>query len=235
MERFDRLLTERLYLIGVSKKTIAYYTWAFNAWNRHARNGAPKEFVVNLRQSGVKPVSVNTYICAMNTYWKWAGEDKHLDYLKEEEKVLPTLSPREVSAVVGFRPKRLWERRIHCLACTILDTGLRATEVLGLRQVNVELDNFTLKVDGKGCKQRLVPFSADLRPILYRWLKNQRGELAFGTGNRTRVSVRNFERDLKKLCLKLGVSLRRRTSFAPRLPAATFATAGTCFSVEDSG
>src|SRR5437762_3502053 len=64
MDRFEEFLQERVYLIGVSQKTVAYYRWAFNSWTRLAP-AEPKDWVVKLRQSGVSPISCNTYICAM--------------------------------------------------------------------------------------------------------------------------------------------------------------------------
>ena len=46
---------------------------------------------------------------------------------------------------------------MHVLTLTALDTGLRVSEILGLRRCDVDLDNLTLRVVGKGNKHRLVP------------------------------------------------------------------------------
>jgi integrase/recombinase XerD len=230
MERFADFLQERLYLIGVSKKTVDYYTWAFNAWKKHAPTGDPKEFVINLRQSGVSAISVNTYICAMNTYWKWAKEGKHLDYLKEEQKILATLSESHIRGLIAYRPRGTNATRAHLIALTILDTGLRASEVLGLPIEKVNWDSLVLTVQGKGNKQRLVPFSLELRKLLFRYvhpigkvLAERRiptPTLLFGTKNNTQLSVRNFERDLSVLGKKVDITGIR---FSPHTLRHTFA------------
>jgi len=81
-----------------------YYQCAFKAWQKHG-NGDPKTWIVNMRQAGISPVSCNTFICALNAYWKWAGEPHHLKYLKEEDKTLATLSAEQLQRIIRFKPK----------------------------------------------------------------------------------------------------------------------------------
>jgi integrase len=67
--------------------------------------------------------------------------------------------------------------RVHLAVLLILDTGLRISEALNLRQAGVDCDNLILKVFGKGQKERFVPFSPELRKRLYRFeqFKKQEG------------------------------------------------------------
>jgi integrase/recombinase XerD len=206
MERFEEFITERVYLIGVSKKTVDYYRWAFNSWKRHAPSGDPKEWVVNVRKAGASPISVNTYICALNTYWKWSGEGKHLDYLKEEQKILATLSANHVTSLLRYKAVGTNLLRAHMVALTILDTGLRASEVLGLTKEAIDYDNLIIRVIGKGNKHRLIPFSSELRKSLWRYQGRTPAKYIFGTKNNTKVTVRNLERDFHVLGEKLGIT-----------------------------
>jgi site-specific recombinase XerD len=65
-----------------------------------------------------------------------------------------------------------------------------------LRASILSLD-FATATRGKGNKKRLVPFSVELRRTLFRYASRQSSQgLLFGTRNGTKVSVRNFERDL---------------------------------------
>jgi len=62
-----------------------------------------------------------------------------------------------------------WTPRVHLAALLTLDTGLRISEVLHLRCADVDFNNLILKVFGKGQKERLVPFSPELRKRPYRF------------------------------------------------------------------
>lgn len=207
MERFEEFLNERKYLKNVSDKTLVYYSCAFRSWEKHSQ-GDWKAWIVNLRQAGTSPVSINTYICAMNAYWKWAGTGLKVDYLKEEEKVLATLNPEQMKRIVSFKPKRKNETRAHTIALLILDGGYRISEVLGLSFEHCDFENLVVKVRGKGNKHRLVPLSTDMRKVLYRYATKHSGpgRLLFGTRNNTQVTVRNFERDFAIMGTRAGIT-----------------------------
>src|SRR5262245_17302998 len=60
---------------------------------------------------------------------------------------------------------------------------------------------------GKGAKERVVPFSYTLRPVLYRWLvKAPRSPYVFATRNGSRVSYRNAYRELQHWWAAAGVT-----------------------------
>lgn len=86
--------------------------------------------------------------------------------------------------------------------------GAPNSEVLGLTKENVDFDNFTIKVIGKGGKHRLVPFSAELRRLLWKFSVRdcQSDKLIFGTSRDTKLTVRNFERDFKELGQRAGIT-----------------------------
>ncbi len=208
MERFDEFMQERRYLLSVSPKTLAYYRWAFASWTKYS-GGIPKMWLKTLRERGVAATSCNTYICALNTYWKWAGEPTHLDYLKEEEKLVHTFKPDHFKAIVEFKPQKFWEKRCHTLACVLFDCGIRISEGLGIRAGDCDFDNLVINVLGKGNKHRLVPMSTELRKVLWRYSAGggfRREQLLFGTHIETRLTQRNFLRDFKKLAVRLGIT-----------------------------
>ncbi|MGA2714420.1 MAG: hypothetical protein ABSG41_15030 [Bryobacteraceae bacterium] len=118
MERFEEFLTERKYLKNVSEQTLLYYRNAFRSWKVHS-GGDWKSWIVNLGKAGLSPVSINTYICALNAYWRWAGTGLKVAYLKEEQKVLATLTPEQIKRLVSFKPKGINQTRTHTAALLI--------------------------------------------------------------------------------------------------------------------
>ena len=215
-------IEERKYLLNVSPKTIIFYQCSFKAFEGALEFEAAKRRVVQLRQRGVKSVSVNTDLTCINAYWKWNGLNWRLSPLKEEQKILQTLSDNHIKALLGFRPVGVNLKRAHLIALTILDTGLRASEVLGLTFKDCDLDNLTFKVKGKGNKHRLVPFSAELQKALWRMFRSaeENRNYIFATKNNTIVSIRNIERDFKILAKRVGITDVR---FSPHTLRHTFA------------
>ncbi len=81
---FRDLLNQRRYLRNVTSDTLDWYQTAFKALQRVSQGPAPpltksslQAFVVALRQRNVKPVSVNTYLKALNAFCRWLHEEGH--------------------------------------------------------------------------------------------------------------------------------------------------------------
>jgi integrase/recombinase XerC len=49
-------------------------------------------------------------------------------------------------------------------------TGIRLSELIGLRVADIDFENGTIKVTGKGSKQRIIPFGAKARSALRAYL-----------------------------------------------------------------
>jgi integrase/recombinase XerD len=109
---------------------------------------------------------------------------------------------------VNWRPKAkdFFGRRLHLLALLLLDTGARISEALGLRVTDVDLDNMLLMLNGRGRKQRLLPFSFALRKALHRFIVDflKPDSLLFATQVSTKVRQMTAVRSIKLLCENLG-------------------------------
>jgi hypothetical protein len=71
----DKFIEERKYLKGVTEKTLAWYGASFHAFERALETEEQvKQRIVELRQRGVKPVSVNTYLRCIKAYFTWQGK-----------------------------------------------------------------------------------------------------------------------------------------------------------------
>jgi integrase/recombinase XerD len=183
---FDQFLKERRYLKNVTPSTLVWYQVAFKNYRSIVQDdgalptkAALQQLVVVLRDRGIRAVTVNTYLGAMNAFCAWLHQEGHLaasvklSKLRVETRVLTLLDDSQMRTLIRFRPRTFRQARVHLAACLILDTGLRISELLHLRRDDVDYDNLVLKVFGKGQKERLVPFAHDLRKRLYRFAKWQ--------------------------------------------------------------
>ncbi len=188
---FDQFLKERRYVKNVTEATLVWYRVAFTNYTSVIAADAAalptkatlQEFVVRLRQRGIRPVTCNTYVGAMNAFCRWLYEEGQtrervkLPRLRVERRLLTLLADAQMRALIGYKPRTFRQTRVQLAALLILDTGLRISEALNLRDEDIDFDNLMLRVFGKGQKGRLVPFSLDLRRRIYRYqqLRERKG------------------------------------------------------------
>ena len=88
--------------------------------------------------------------------------------------LFPILSDEELCKVWQSRyltGRSSLATRNRALIGLMLDTGLRRNEVVALTLASLDLDDCLLTVTGKGNKQRRVPFSTSVKPLLEAWLR----------------------------------------------------------------
>lgn len=207
-------IRERQYLKNVTPKTLTWYSQAFKSFDGALdTKAAVIERIAELRQRGVKPVSINSWLRCLNAYFMWLHREHgaallRIPKLKEEQTILATLTADQTRHLLAYRPRGFSQTRAHTVAMLILDGGYRITEALTLEFEHVDFDNLVVKVRGKGNKHRLVPLSMEMRKVLYRYATRNSGpgRLLFGTRENVQVIPRNFGRDLKRLGKRLGIS-----------------------------
>ena len=102
---------------------------------------------MDLRQRGLKLISCNTYIKALNAFCKWLHEEGHvavrleLGTLKLEKRIIQTLTDDQIKTLLSPRPKTFDPARLHTLIALLLDTGVRIDEALTLRVSDLDFDN----------------------------------------------------------------------------------------------
>ena len=90
--------------------------------------------------------------------------------------------------------------------------------MLKLRVSDINLDDLLVTLDGKGSKQRVVPFSFELRKAIHRYLQDfNRKPEACCSQHRTETALhrRNVLRYVKRLCLALDSRHQHARSMQP--------------------
>ena len=231
LPRFEQFIRERQFLSNVSPSTLEWYKHSFK-W-LHTESPSQEELkdaVLRMREKGLKATGCNSAIRAVNTYLHWhhmgsevkcspACKHPRISQLKEPQLVLPTLNEQQIKLLVKWKPKGKYQRRLHLLVLFLLDTGCRITEALTLHVSEIDMENMLVTLDGKGRKQRIVPFSFELRKALFRYRKDSNRKpdsLLFANRMETKLGRRNMLRDVKLLCQRLGFAPPGRTLHAFR-------------------
>jgi integrase/recombinase XerD len=89
-----------------------------------------------------------------------------------EAQVEALLGAPEIEGALGLRDRTMLE--------LMYASGLRVSELVGLKTVEVGLNEGVVRVLGKGSKERLVPFGAEAHDWLTRYLRESRPALLAG-------------------------------------------------------
>ncbi len=229
--RFEQFIRERQYLLNVTPATIDWYRDGLKWLPTDSPTQADlRDAVLRMREKGKNPRGCNSAIQAINCYSHWASEGadtkcgsgcRHpkVARLKVPSRVLPTFTAQQIRLLVAWKPKGKYPRRLHLVILFLLDTGCRISEALGLRVRDIDFENLLATLDGKGRKQRVVPFSFELRKAMFRYCKDfdrTPDSLLFATRMQTKLLRRNVLRNVKLLCKSLGFDPPARTVHAMR-------------------
>lgn len=188
---------------GLAKNTLAAYRsdlGLFGAWLAArggslatAGEGDINAYLAHLhtRPERIKPASQRRLHSALKRLYRWLIERGRLQadpMLNIErpiraERFPKTLSEAQVEALLAApdlaTPLGLRDRALLEL---LYATGLRVSELIGLKLFEVSLQDNVVRTLGKGAKERLVPLGEVAAEWLQRYLTQARGEILKGRG-----------------------------------------------------
>lgn len=174
-----------------------------------------------------KKQSLN-YHTGLSALWTWATREGYasrhilhdIQRPKPERPVIVPYSQDDIKRLLAAcdqtksyqrAGQRITERnresalRDRCIILLLLDTGVRASELCGLRIIDADLRNQRITVTGKGSKTRALPISPSTAKLLFRYVGADRREAAVNQPLFLSTDGRQLNRDtLAKLLLRLG-------------------------------
>jgi integrase/recombinase XerD len=116
----------------------------------------------------VRPVTVQTYYRVLRTFCNWLVSDERLAESPMRRVQPPVARPDQIQPLAADQVAQLldacrrssYPTRNTALVSLLLDTGLRAAEVCRLRRCELDMDQRSVQVLGKGNKKRVVHFGS---------------------------------------------------------------------------
>jgi site-specific recombinase XerD len=130
-------------------------------------------------------ISVNNYIRGLRAFFSWLysegyTEEHILARLKPPkipQKLVVVLTDADVGSILACLDPNIDSGcRDLTMVVTLLDTGLRLSELVGLKMADAHIDQGYLKVMGKGAKERIVPIGSTCQKALQRYIFHFRPE-----------------------------------------------------------
>jgi site-specific recombinase XerD len=151
-----------------------------------------RTWVAGMHDRGLKPSTISTRLTVLRSFYNFARDEglaeanpiARLPQVKLGRRLPKALSPEEIRAffnAVDARQDLERGPRDRLLFSLLYTCGLRVGEVVTLRCEHVNLETASLRVVGKGDKERMVPIRPEVLPALTAWTKGRdRGWLFHG-------------------------------------------------------
>jgi len=196
-----------------------------------------REWVVSMMEHGNKASSVQRRLSALRSMYRFLLQRGYVQHdpvhhltAPKKERVLPAFIREEDMTRLLEDPQMFEEsfegRRDHLIIAMFYETGLRVSELVGLNLDDLNLSMQTLKVTGKGNKQRIVPFGENLLHLINIYIGERSsleavdGQALFVSSKGGRVKGQAVRKMVKE---KLGlVTMQQKRS--PHVLRHTFAT-----------
>ena len=135
------------------------------------------------QMKGLSGHTINSYLRAIRAFWSWLLAEEFIEVNpfdrvkvpKAPKKVIVPFSEEQLRALLrAIDIKSPIGIRDSTIIQTLLDTGMRVTELTRLEMENVNLVQRCLKVHGKGDKERIVPIGVTVQKALARYINKYR-------------------------------------------------------------
>lgn len=183
-----------------------------------------QKYLAYLKKLGYRPTSTSRALSAIKSFHKFLylehrtlenpatnlsspKLDKKLPTVLSVEEVIKLLDSLDDSTPIHHRNKAMIEM--------VYGTGLRVSELVGLKLQDLHLTNKMISVKGKGNKERIVPINDYANKVLREYIINSRPKLAKPSKDNgyvflnhlgTPISRQSFFLILKEQCNKAGIT-----------------------------
>lgn len=238
-------------LSGRAEKTLEQYEYVMNSFGEYL-NGNPeldeidsddiRGYLYHLKdERDLAKTSVAIHHRVLNAFFNWyvdEGEIESSPMSNISEPSTPDKFPRiisqeEVDKLLASERDRIHKwvgLRNYTILMVFLEMGLRHSELLNAKIDDLDLDGRSLKVFGKGAKDRRVKFGKSTAQTLKKWLRVREdisapveADTIFIDENGHQIRGRNLNRTISRVADRAGVGRENVSPHVLRHTSATMA------------
>lgn len=135
----------------------------------------------------------------------------------------------ELLETVKNNTQSKWSRRDYCMLTLFLNCGMRVSELCGISLADIDRDMHSLRVMGKGAKERIVYLNNACRAALSEYIPERNAYPALKDGEQAlfisrlgnRISVKTVQWTVKKYLSEAGLEYKHYSTHKLRHTAAT--------------
>lgn len=235
------MFMEEQHFRGNSSETISYYKITLNMFLDFCGRDIDvddldvimfKSYQLYLSEhKDIKKVSIRTYARAVKVFYRYLYNEDFIDIkvdklklIKANRDVILPLSDTEVRQLLKCFDNSYLGERDKLICMLMLDCGLRRGEIVNLKLSDIDRVSQTMVINGKGNKQRVVPYGDSVNKQLNQYLYLRSNKLCnsdslFLTVSRESITSNTIKMLFHKLKESSGI-----TRLYPHLLRHTFAT-----------
>ena len=151
-----------------------------------------RQWIVSLMDNRISAKSINRKISTLKTFFKFLMREGVIEKNPTDKVVVPKMGKKlpvfvqekEMNSLLDgrFFTEDFEGRRDKAVVSLFYGTGMRLSELVGIRFSDLNLLERMVKVIGKGSKERLVPFPLEVSGVLNEYIQ-LRNELFPDSGN----------------------------------------------------
>ncbi len=203
---------------GASPKTIEWYQMVLGRARRDLGADRPldalappelRDWLLALRAT-LSPVSVAGYVRGVKAFGNWCAAEELAEARALRVLRRPRVPHKLVEPLSDEALRRLLDgasTRDRAILLLFFDTGLRLSELAGLRSADLRPDG-SVKVMGKGARERIVPVGSTARQALARYLRQGDGApdgVIFRSRRGGALGWRGIQQVFRRLKLRAGI------------------------------
>jgi integrase len=151
----------------------------------------------------------HAYYRALRAFYKWLYSPKSgyklnphdnpillVDSPKRENRIMSSLNEETVNDLIS----KVDTLRDKCIVKLFFDSGMRLKELTNIKRDDINWDNLTITIIGKGNKQRKAPFTKETATMLKQYLGENHC-----TGNIWGINQNGIDTIIRRLSRKTGI------------------------------
>ncbi len=196
-----------------------------------------RSWLAKQKEEGASAKTINRRISSLKSFFKYLLRQEVIEVSPMTTIVSPKQSKRLPAYVEQKDTEVLfqyvefpdnWEGLMNKMILELLYcSGMRLSELISLKEIQVDLHKNTLKVLGKGNKERLIPFSHEMKASLAHYLKEKHSQFEASAFEFLLVNERGGKLNPKYVQLVVKKYLSQITTIEKKSPHVlrhTFAT-----------
>ncbi|MGA1868798.1 MAG: site-specific tyrosine recombinase/integron integrase [bacterium] len=196
-------------------------------------SGDIRQYINTLFRKKINKTSMRRKLSCLRSFFNYMGVSNNpvdgISLPKVQKKIPKFLTIDDILKLLDIPCKGFWGLRDHSLLELFYATGMRVSELAHLTISQIDFDGKTVRIYGKGKKERIVPLGTKSIEALKIYLAVKQTKAKFEKTDNEVVFINKFgqrlsERSIHRIVRKYGQNIAHHYNISPHVLRHTFAS-----------